>query len=121
MGKKIPPLRSDEEAERFVETADLSEYDLSEFKPARFEFEEPHMGTVFRVALYGPDKDAKKARSLFHEESKKGFIGEPYERVMAYYYRGLLYWRDGEPDVASIDALIANLADLNKKAAAGGK
>jgi len=46
------------------------------------------------------DADAKKARSLFGSESNKTFIGEPYERVMAYYYRGLLYWRDGQPDNA---------------------
>jgi hypothetical protein len=46
------------------------------------------------------DEAAKKARSLFGAESEKTFIGEPYERVMAYYYRGLLYWRDGEPDNA---------------------
>jgi hypothetical protein len=47
------------------------------------------------------DEDAKKARRLFFSsESNKTFIGEPYERVMAYYYRGLLYWRDGEPDNA---------------------
>ncbi|MDB6094276.1 MAG: Tetratricopeptide 2 repeat protein [Verrucomicrobia bacterium] len=44
--------------------------------------------------------DAKKARGLFGSESGKTFIGEPYERVMAYYYRGLLYWRDGQPDNA---------------------
>ena len=44
--------------------------------------------------------DAKKARSLFHEESSKTFIGEPYERSMAYYYRGMLYWKEGEPDNA---------------------
>jgi tetratricopeptide (TPR) repeat protein len=50
--------------------------------------------------IYGPDKDARKARSYFHEEAKKTFIGEPYERVMAYFYRGILYWRDGEPDNA---------------------
>jgi hypothetical protein len=50
--------------------------------------------------IYGRDKDAKKARSVFHEESKKTFIGEPYERVMANYYRGILYWMDGEPDNA---------------------
>ena len=37
--KPMPPLRSDAEAERFVETADLSEYDLSGFKPMRFEIE----------------------------------------------------------------------------------
>jgi hypothetical protein len=46
------------------------------------------------------DKSAKKARSYFSEESKKTFHGEPYERVMAFYYRGILYWMDGEPDNA---------------------
>lgn len=46
------------------------------------------------------DRDARKARSMFASESRKKYIGEPYERVMAYYYRGLLYWMDGEPDNA---------------------
>jgi hypothetical protein len=46
------------------------------------------------------DKQAKKARGFFHEESRKVFRGEPYERVMAYFYRGILYWMDGEPDNA---------------------
>ena len=46
------------------------------------------------------DKSARLARSYFHPESRKTFIGEPYERVMAYYYRGILYWMDGEPDNA---------------------
>ena len=50
--------------------------------------------------IYGPDKAAASARSLFNEEAKKNFIGEPYERVMAYYYRAILYWMDGEPDNA---------------------
>ena len=50
--------------------------------------------------VYGPDKSAQRARSYFHEEHEKNFIGEPYERVMAYYYRGILYWMDGEPDNA---------------------
>jgi hypothetical protein len=44
--------------------------------------------------------DAARARGLFSGENAKVFIGEPYERVMAYYYRGLLYWRDGQPDNA---------------------
>ena len=35
----MPPLVSDADAERFVETADLSSYDLSGFKPTHFEFE----------------------------------------------------------------------------------
>ncbi len=50
--------------------------------------------------IYGKDKNAQKARGYFHEENEKTFIGEPYERVMAYYYRGILYWMDGEPDNA---------------------
>lgn len=37
--KKLPAFHSDAEAEAFVETADLSEYDLSGFKPMHFEFE----------------------------------------------------------------------------------
>ena len=50
--------------------------------------------------IYGKDKSAKEARSYFHAEAKKTFIGEPYERSMAYIYRGILYWMDGEPDNA---------------------
>ena len=36
--KKLPPFASDEEAEKFVSNADLSEYDLSGFTPVTFEF-----------------------------------------------------------------------------------
>ncbi|MDR0311696.1 MAG: BrnA antitoxin family protein [Acidobacteriota bacterium] len=35
----MPSLKSDEEAERFIESADLSKYDLSGFSPMKFEFE----------------------------------------------------------------------------------
>jgi hypothetical protein len=34
--KPLPVLMSDEEAEHFVENADLTEYDLSQFKPMHF-------------------------------------------------------------------------------------
>ncbi len=37
--KPMPTLSSDVDAQRFVETADLSTYDLSGFKPVQFEFE----------------------------------------------------------------------------------
>jgi hypothetical protein len=50
--------------------------------------------------ISGPDEAARRARGLFTAEREKTFIGEPYERVMAFYYRGLLYWRDGQPDNA---------------------
>ena len=37
--KPMPSLKSDADAEQFVATADLSKFDLSGFKPMRFEFE----------------------------------------------------------------------------------
>jgi hypothetical protein len=51
-------------------------------------------------SLTADEKSARKARGYFSEEARKAFRGEPYERVMAYYYRGILYWMDGEPDNA---------------------
>ena len=39
MKKQFPELNSDEEAESFVATADLTEYDLSKFKTVKFEFQ----------------------------------------------------------------------------------
>ena len=42
-------------------------------------------------AIWADNPEAKKARSLWYEESAKPFKGEPYERMMAYYYRGVLY------------------------------
>lgn len=35
----MPSLRSDAEAEKFLDRSDLSEFDLSGFKPMRFEME----------------------------------------------------------------------------------
>ncbi|MEO5693423.1 MAG: hypothetical protein ABIQ72_09890 [Usitatibacter sp.] len=42
------------------------------------------------------DANAERARSTFSEEKVKDFKGEPYERSMAFYYRGLLYLRAGD-------------------------
>jgi tetratricopeptide (TPR) repeat protein len=61
--------------------------------------------------IYGPDPNAKKARGYFHAEAKKTFIGEPYERAMAYIYRGILYWMQGEPDNARACFRSAELED----------
>jgi tetratricopeptide (TPR) repeat protein len=59
------------------------------------------------------DDTAREARGLFNEESVKTFRGEPYERVMAYYYRGILYWMDGEPDNARAAFRSAAVQDQN--------
>lgn len=52
------------------------------------------------AAALAPGTEAAKSRKLFGREETKPFAGEPYERIMGHYYRGILYWRDGEPDNA---------------------
>jgi hypothetical protein len=51
-------------------------------------------------AIYADTESAAKARSVWHSEGEKDFKGEPFERVMAYYYRGLLYLAAGDWDNA---------------------
>jgi len=51
-------------------------------------------------SIYADTPEAEKARSLWYSEGVKDFKGEPYERSMAYYYRGLLYLARGDWDNA---------------------
>lgn len=55
--------------------------------------------------------EAARSRRMFRNESDKPFIGEPYERIMAHFYRGIGYWRDGEPDNARALFRTAQLLD----------
>ena len=58
--------------------------------------------TVFDNVLAGIEnmfantENAAQARTLWYAEGAKDFKGEPYERSMAFYYRGLLYLADGD-------------------------
>jgi len=47
-------------------------------------------------SVFSNAEGAAKARSLWYEEGAKDFKGEPYERAMAYYYRGLLYLAEAD-------------------------
>lgn len=47
-------------------------------------------------AIYADNEKAKKARSTWTKEATKDFKGEPYERAMAFYYRGVIYLRAGD-------------------------
>ena len=47
--KQMPSLKTDAEAEAFVEDADLSEYDLSGFAPVKFEFEAKSAALNMRI------------------------------------------------------------------------
>ncbi len=80
MKKKIPTFKTDAEAERFVETADLSEFDLSGAKPARFEFEKK----TARVNMRLPENllDAVKSRAEARGIPYQRFIREALEEAV---------------------------------------
>ena len=49
MKKKFPDFKTDTEAEAFVERADLSEYDLSDMTPMRFELRRKDKSVSLRL------------------------------------------------------------------------
>lgn len=53
--RSMPSLHSDEAVEDFVETADLARYDLSGFKPMRFEIEPKAATLNMRLSASLPD------------------------------------------------------------------
>ncbi len=67
-------------------------------------------------AIYANDEAAKAARSKFNVESIKDFKGDPYERAMAYYYRGLLYLRTGDYGNARANFVSAEYQDTVSEA-----
>jgi len=71
-------------------------------RQARFDVAKPLLDDALLTlrGIYGSDAEARKARGYFSKEARKTFIGEPFERSMAYFYRGVIYWRDGELDNA---------------------
>lgn len=79
--KPLPRLTTDEEAERFVDEADLSEYDLSGFKPMQFEFEKKSARVNMR--LPEPLLDAVKAKARARGIPYQRFIREAIERALA--------------------------------------
>jgi tetratricopeptide (TPR) repeat protein len=47
-------------------------------------------------AIYADSPEAERARSVWYAEAAKDFKGEPYERAMVYYYRGIIYLMQGD-------------------------
>jgi predicted DNA binding CopG/RHH family protein len=72
MKKTFPNFKSDEEAERFVDAADLSEYDFSDFKPAKFEFSAKDERINMRLP----------AALLKAVQAKAKAAGMPYQRFI---------------------------------------
>lgn len=65
MPRRVPRLRTDEEAEAFLEQ-DLSDLDFTQFKPVRFEFEPKSAQLNMRLpqALLEAVKASAKARGI---------------------------------------------------------
>lgn len=80
-GKLLPSLRSDEEAERFLEQEDLSEYDLSGFKRVQFEFEPK--STQVNMRMPKGLVDAIKARAKSRGIPYQRYIRETLERALS--------------------------------------
>lgn len=71
----------------------LAAMEKKRYALARKAFDE----AIVRVeAIYADEPNAAKARSVFNAEAVKDFKGEPYERSMLYFYRGLLYLQEGD-------------------------
>lgn len=78
--KMFPRFASDEDAERFVDETDLSEYDFSDFKPMRFELRRKDR----QVNLRMPQDmlDAVKARAKQRDIPYQRFIREAIEKAL---------------------------------------
>ena len=72
MKKPWPSLSSDEAAERFVEEADLTEYDFSQMVPFTHEFEKKNASVHMRM----PQSLLDRVKA---EAQKRGI---PYQRFM---------------------------------------
>jgi predicted DNA binding CopG/RHH family protein len=80
MKRKVPRLRTDEEAEAFLDQ-DLSDLDFSQFQPAGFEFENKSERINMRVPK--PLLDALKRRASHRGIPYTRFIRELMEREIS--------------------------------------
>lgn len=72
MKKKFPEFKTDAEAEEFVATADLSEFDFSDMKPMRFELRRKDKSVSLRL----PEQLLDEVRNT----AKRA--GLPYQRFI---------------------------------------
>lgn len=79
--KPLPRFKTDQEMEHFVETADLTEYDLSEMRPFRFEFEKKEARVNMRLpnSLLAAVKDKAQQRGIPYQR----FIREALEDAVS--------------------------------------
>jgi predicted DNA binding CopG/RHH family protein len=80
MKKKLPKLRNDKEAEKFVATSDLTEYDLTGMRTVHFEFQ-PKTERV-NMRLPRPLLDAVKASAAKAGIPYQRFIRQALEAIV---------------------------------------
>lgn len=81
------------------------------------EAEEAFDAAISRIeTIYSKDEQAQKARSSWSKEGIKDFKGEPYERAMAYYYRGILHLIAGQFEDARVMFMNAEYQDTISEA-----
>jgi tetratricopeptide (TPR) repeat protein len=86
----------------------LATMETGDFDAARRSLDE----AISRIEqIYANDENARRALSVFNAEKVKDFKGEPYERAMTYFYRAVLYSRDGDYENARAAFLAADLQD----------
>ena len=80
MTKQLPLLTSDEEAERFLDTADLSQFDLSGMTPHSFEFAKKSK----QVNMRFPEQllEAVKVKAAERGMSYQRFIRQALESAL---------------------------------------
>jgi len=67
---------------------------------------------ILRIeSIYADNPEARRARSKFTSEGTKDFKGEPYERSMTYFYRGLVDLASGDFDNARAMFLAGEFQD----------
>ena len=76
--KRFPVHKTDEEAEKFVDEADLSEYDFSDFKPIQFEFQKKSARLELRIPQAQLDalKAAAKQKGIPYTRLVRQFIDQ---------------------------------------------
>ena len=85
MKRKLPRFKSDREAEKFVEKADLTDYDLSDMRMTRFEFQRKSERVNMRLPR--PLLDAVRASAA------KAHV--PYQRFIRQVLEAAVHQRKG--------------------------
>jgi predicted DNA binding CopG/RHH family protein len=80
MKKKLPELKTDNDAEDFIDTADLTEYDLSVLVPMKFEFQKKERSITLRLS--DPLLEAIKQEATRSNMPYQRFIRQTLENAV---------------------------------------